>query len=118
MWLKIGADVAWGAKGDSHGTLKVSSKVCGTRVKFVHKSGSVSCGSGMCVMPAHIIYPVAHHLHACVCAEGASNFGCNGNSLKGLGLGILLIDNSKASIAPATGMREGRIHDVRVCVCV
>ena len=54
-WIKIGADVAWGAKDNSHGTLTLSSKVCGNRVKFVHKSGSVSCGYGVYsveVMPA------------------------------------------------------------------
>ena len=44
--MKVGADVAWSAKSDEHGTLKVPSKVCGSRVKFVHKSGYVACRSG------------------------------------------------------------------------
>ena len=45
--MKVGADVAWSAKGNGYGTLKVTSRVCGTRVKFVHKSGYVSCRQGL-----------------------------------------------------------------------
>ena len=45
-WLKIGSDVAWSAKGNGYGTVTVPTKLCAIQVKFVHKSGHVSCRTG------------------------------------------------------------------------
>ena len=93
MWVKIGSEIAWSAKGNKYGTLKVASELCASEVKFVHKSGYVSCRPGGCSVPVrwvrarmmvsvrvrarserdgegcmptwHQIYPL-RHLHACV----------------------------------------------------
>ena len=47
-WMTVGSNVAWGAKDNSYGTLKVETEMCATKVKFVHKSGYVSCLAGEC----------------------------------------------------------------------
>ena len=46
-WNIIATNVTWSAKGNNPGTLIVSSRMCGTKVKFVHKSGYVACHSGV-----------------------------------------------------------------------
>ena len=53
-WVKIGSDVAWSAKGNGFGTVKVPKKLCASEVKFVHKSGHVSCRAGQCSMAVYV----------------------------------------------------------------
>ena len=48
--MKIGSDVSWSAKGNGFGTVQVPNKICASEVKFVHKSGHVSCEPGRCSM--------------------------------------------------------------------
>ena len=55
VWVKIGSDVGWSAKGNGYGTVKVPQKLCATEVKFVYKSGHVACRAGQCITPAHVI---------------------------------------------------------------
>ena len=62
-WLKIGSDVGWSAKGNGHGTLRVSQKLCASEVKFVHKSGYVAC-AGQCSMGANVTRYMYSHAYA------------------------------------------------------
>ena len=45
-WTKINQQkngVAWGTKNDEYGGWKVSSKICGRKLKLEHKSGKITC---------------------------------------------------------------------------
>ena len=53
-WLKIGSNVGWSARDNGYGTLKVPKKLCGSEVKFVHKSGHVACRPGECSIGAKV----------------------------------------------------------------
>ena len=47
-WTKINLQeggVSWGARDDSHGRWEVASRVCGRKLKLLHRSGYVACNN-------------------------------------------------------------------------